>query len=75
MAMKATKSKNHVLLTRPAAAARLLSGQGQGGGRSFKKKVFLAIGSFQNRSKTTGLSKDPCRNPSAIERKPYKAQA
>jgi hypothetical protein len=39
--MKAAKMKSRVLLTRPAAEARLLSGQGQGGGRNFKKgKIF-----------------------------------
>jgi hypothetical protein len=46
MVMKAAKSKNRVLLTRPAAEARPLSGQGQGGGRSFKKNknnLFLCL--------------------------------
>jgi hypothetical protein len=37
MRMKAANTKRRVLLTRPAAAARLLSGQGQGGGGIFKK--------------------------------------
>jgi hypothetical protein len=46
MVMKAAKSKNRVLLTRPAAEARLLSGQGQGGDRVFKKSennLFLCL--------------------------------
>jgi hypothetical protein len=35
--MRAANTKRRVLLIRPAAAARLLSGQGQGGGGIFKK--------------------------------------
>jgi hypothetical protein len=35
--MKAANMKSRVLLTRPAAEARQLSGQGQGGGGIFKK--------------------------------------
>jgi hypothetical protein len=37
--MKAMNTKKRVLTTRPAAEARLLNGQGQGGGGVFKKKV------------------------------------
>ena len=37
MGLRVTNTKRRVLLTRPAAAARLLSGQGQGGGGIFKK--------------------------------------
>ena len=41
--MKIEKSKRRILLTRPAAEARLLSGQGQGGDRIFKKAKIIIL--------------------------------